>query len=165
VRNAVVNFPDGETRTQSLKLYADRAQMQQLFNDGKKRYGDSLAKLNSVAGTSEPIVVLAEKFQGDVDAELAAAELGLSTAKYQEIVTTLNGPVLNDLKTGQIARTSCEEQINLVVGTMLGATHVNMATVQTPVNPIPIGNRANNANDCRQPRCAASFWISVRIGF
>jgi mono/diheme cytochrome c family protein len=135
VRSAIVNFPQGETRRQGLQLYADRAQMQQLLDDGKKRYRDALAKLNSVAGTNEPIVALAERFQGDVDAELAAAEVGLSTAKFQQIVASLNDPVLNDLKDGKIARKSWEEQISLVVEKLSGARYVT--AVQAPLNPQP----------------------------
>jgi hypothetical protein len=124
VRNAVSEFPDSETRKQSLKIYADRTQMQALLDSGKKRFRDALAKLNSVAGTNEPIVAPAEKFQGDVDSDLAAAELGLSPAKFQEIITNLNDPILNDFKRGTIARKSWEEQIGLVVEKTPGANYV-----------------------------------------
>jgi hypothetical protein len=124
VRNSVASSTDGETRRLGLKLYAERAQIQKLLDDGKKRFRDALAKLNSVAGTNEPIVALAEKFQGDVDADLASAELGLSKVKFLEIIAALNNPVLNDLKEGKIARKSWEEQISVVVGKIPGATYV-----------------------------------------
>ena len=71
-------------KAQALRLYVEQSEMDARLGEDMERYRVALTKTGGAVGDIEPISRFHEVFQGPVDAEYAAAVVGLETEAFQE---------------------------------------------------------------------------------
>ena len=74
-------------KAQALRLYVEQSKMDTLLGEDMERYRVALAKTDGAVDDIEPIQRFHEVFQGSVDAEYAAAVVGLETEVFLEKIT------------------------------------------------------------------------------
>ena len=82
VRAVIQKAPDGPAKVQSLRLYVEKAVMDEKVREDTVRYRQALELTGGVFGGIEPVHRFSEAFQGPVDAAYAAAAVGLETASF-----------------------------------------------------------------------------------
>ena len=83
VRLVVEQNPDPPyDKAQALRLYAEKVTMDTLVDEDRQRYKQAIEKTGGILSGSEPIQQLARKFEGLLDADHAAAEVGLETNDF-----------------------------------------------------------------------------------
>ena len=100
VRAVVSREPDSPEKTQALRLYAEKSEMDAHVAADTKRYRDALEATGGVFGGIEPVHRLYEVFQGPLDAPHAAAAVGLETEAFLEKIR--ERPSLRDLGLGAL---------------------------------------------------------------
>ena len=73
-------------RDRALRLYAEKAEMDELLEEDTARYRQALEKTGDVFGGIEPVQRFHEAFQRPLDASHAAASVGLETIDFLEKV-------------------------------------------------------------------------------
>ena len=71
-------------KAQVLRLYVEQSRLDALIAEDMERYRGALEATDGAVDDIEPIARFHEAFQGEVDAEYAAAVVGLETAAFQE---------------------------------------------------------------------------------
>ncbi len=71
-------------KAQALRLYVEQSEMDALIAKDMERYKNALEATGGAVDDIEPIARFHEAFQGEVDAEYAAAVVGLETEAFQE---------------------------------------------------------------------------------
>ena len=78
VRSVIQQNPNPPyDKAQTLRLYAEKSTMDRLVREDIARYRRAIEAAGGVFGGSEPIQQLVKQFEGPLDAEHAAAEVGL----------------------------------------------------------------------------------------
>ena len=110
-------------RRKALALYVQQETMAAFVVDDKERFAEAVAETGGEIGTNEPIVALAEQFEGPLDLKQAAAETGLTGQAFAEQLRDAVG--LKDaglgvvlVPHGLIKRDAWEEQFGSVVSEM-----------------------------------------------
>ncbi len=106
-------------KAQALRLYAEKSTMDALVREDIARYRQAIAASGGVFGGSEPIQQLVKQFEGPLDAEHAAAEVGLETddflKKIRENSTLQNaGLLVLGVENGSVKRDAWEAEFNKV---------------------------------------------------
>ena len=138
VRTVVSREPDSPKKTQALRLYAEKSEMDAHVAADIKRYRDALEATGGVFGGIEPVHRLYEAFQGPLDASHAAAAVGLETEAFLEKIR--ERPSLRDLGLGvledaggNVKRDVWTEHFKGVVS----ALHSPDDDVTRPIDPDP----------------------------
>ena len=71
-------------KAQALRLYVEKSRMDALIAEDMERYSQALEATGGAVDDIEPIARFHEAFQGEVDAEYAAAVVGLETEAFLE---------------------------------------------------------------------------------
>ena len=106
-------------KAQALRLYAEKSTMDELIREDTERYRRALKESGGVFGGSEPIQQLVKQFEGPLDADHAAAEVGLETddflKKIRENSTLQNaGLLVLGVEKGSVKRDAWESEFSLV---------------------------------------------------
>ena len=84
VRAFIAKAPDGPVKVQVLRLYVEKAKMDELVSEDIERYRQALEATGGVFGGIEPVYRFYKAFEGPVDAAHAAAAVGLETEALLE---------------------------------------------------------------------------------
>ena len=120
VRSVIVqNRNPSYDKAQALRLYTEQSKMESLVREDIARYRQAIEDAGGVFGGSEPIQQLVKQFDGPLDAEHAAAEVGLETDNFlQEIRenSTLQnaGLLVLSVENGNVKRDAWESQFGTV---------------------------------------------------
>ena len=82
VREVFTKAPDGLAKVQVLRLYVEKAKMDELVSEDTERYRQALEATGGVFGGIEPVYRFYKAFEGPVDAAQAAAAVGLETEAF-----------------------------------------------------------------------------------
>ena len=82
VREVFTKAPDGLAKVQVLRLYVEKAKMDELVSEDTERYRQALEATGGVFGGIEPVYRFYKAFEGPVDAAHAATAVGLETEAF-----------------------------------------------------------------------------------
>ncbi len=82
VREVFTKAPDGLAKVQVLRLYVEKAKMDELVSEDTERYRRALEATGGVFGGIEPVYRFYKAFEGPVDAAHAAAAVGLEAEVF-----------------------------------------------------------------------------------
>ncbi len=82
VREVIAKAPDSPVKVQALRLYVEKAKMDELLNEDTQTYRRALEATGGVFGGIEPVYRFYKAFEGPVDAAHAAAVVGLETEVF-----------------------------------------------------------------------------------
>lgn len=124
VRPVIVQIPNPTyDKAQALRLYAEKSKMDSLIREDIARYRHALEAAGGVFGGSEPIQQLVKQFEGPLDAEYAAAEVGLKGADFLQKIREYNilqnaGLMVLGVPKGSVKRDAWTSQFGTVVSTL-----------------------------------------------
>ena len=124
VRSVIEQTPNPPyDKAQALRLYAEKSTMDSLILEDIARYRRTIESAGGVFGGSEPIQQLVKQFEGPLDAEHAAAEVGLETddflKKIRENSTLQNsGLLVLGVEKGSVKRDAWESEYDSVISTL-----------------------------------------------
>ena len=84
VREVFTKAPDGPAKVQVLRLYVEKAKMDELVSEDTERYRQALKATGGVFGGIEPVYRFYKAFEGPMDAAHAAAAVGLEMEAFLE---------------------------------------------------------------------------------
>ena len=129
VRPAVEGFRNpAYNKAQVLRLYVEKSTMDTLINEDIARYKQALEEAGGVFGGSEPIQQLVKQFGGPLNADYAAAEVGMETDEFLKKIHENSAlqnaglPVLS-VENGTVKRDAWESEFREVVS---GLTFVTL---------------------------------------
>ena len=129
VRPAVEGFRNpAYNKAQVLRLYVEKSIMDTLINEDIVRYKQALEEVGGVFGGIEPIQQLVKQFGGPLNADYAAAEVGMETDEFLKKIRENSAlqnaglPVLN-VENGTVKRDAWESEFRAVVS---GLTFVKL---------------------------------------
>ena len=82
VRAVITRAPNSAAKVQALRLYVEKAKMDELVAEDTQRYRRALEATGGVFGGIEPVYRFYKAFDGPVDAAHAAAAVGLETEVF-----------------------------------------------------------------------------------
>ena len=124
VRSVIQQNPNPPyDKAQALRLYAEKSTMDALVREDIARYRQAIAASGGVFGGSEPIQQLVKQFEGPLDAEHAAAEVGLETdgflKKIRENSTLQNaGLLVLGVENGSVKRDAWTSKFGTIVSVL-----------------------------------------------
>ena len=124
VRPAIVQIPNPiYDKAQALRLYAEKSTMDTLIREDIARYRRALEAAGGVFGGSEPIQQLVKQFEGSLDIEYAAAEVGLEKADFLQKIRENSilqnaGLTVLVVSNGRVKRDAWDSQFGTVVSTL-----------------------------------------------
>ena len=136
-------------KDQALRLYVEKAVMDTLVDQDRRRYVAALEKTGGVPGGIEPVHLFHEAFQGPLDAAHAAAAIGMETEALLEKIrkepSLQNLGLTGLLSEGNVKRDVWESNFSDLVACVYGEDCIAPPTpipTPTPVfgHPIPDEN-------------------------
>ena len=129
-------------KAQALRLYVEQSEMDARLGEDMDRYRVALTKTGGAVGDIEPISRFHEVFQGPVDAEYAAAVVGLETEvflnKIKENIGLQNiGLLVLDSENGSMKRDTWTSSFRDIVFALDFPESFTPPPVITPPKPIP----------------------------
>ena len=82
VREVIAKAPDSPVKVQALRLYVEKAKMDELLSEDTQTYRRALEATGGVFGGIEPVYRFYKAFEGPVDAAYAAAAVGLEMEAF-----------------------------------------------------------------------------------
>ena len=128
VRPVIVQIPNPTyDKAQALRLYAEKSTMDSLIHEDIARYRQALEAAGGIFGGSEPIQQLVKQFESPLDAEHAAAEVGLKGADFlqnirENIILQNAGLMVLGMPKGSVKRDAWTSQFDTVVSTLNSGT-------------------------------------------
>ena len=121
-------------KDRALRLYAEKAIMDELVSEDTQRYRQALEAAGDIFGGIEPVQRFHEAFQAPLDAPHAAASVGLETERFLQKIresTRLQNLGLLVLETGTVKRDTWTSSFSDVVAALSSPE----SNVVTPVIP------------------------------
>ncbi len=124
VRPVIVQIPNPTyDKAQALRLYAEKSTMDSLIREDIARYRQALEAAGGVFGGSEPIQELVKQFESPLDADHAAAEVGLKGADFLQKIRANSilqnaGLMVLGVPKGSVKRDAWASQFATVVSTL-----------------------------------------------
>ena len=121
-------------KAQALRLYVEKAVMDELVSEDTQRYRQALEAAGDIFGGIEPVQRFHEAFQAPLDASRAAAAVGLETETFLQKIrenASLQNLGLLVLETGTVKRDTWTSNFNEVV-TALTSPDSNVVTPVVP---------------------------------
>ena len=115
-------------RSQALRLYAEKSEMNTLIREDTERYRRALEDAGGIFGGSEPIQQLIKQFRGPLKVDYAAAEVGMETDEFLKKIrgnSTLQnaGLLVFSVEEGTFKRDAWESQFEMLISELrLGST-------------------------------------------
>ena len=140
VREVIAKAPDSPVKVQALRLYVEKAKMDELLSEDTQTYRRALESTGGVFGGIEPVYRFYKAFEGPLDAAHAAAAVGLKTEAF--IAKIRENPSLQRLglrtlesASGNVKRDAWTSNFSEVVSCLYGDDCV----LPPPPPPLPFG--------------------------
>ena len=137
-------------KAQALRLYVEKAKMDELLNEDIQRYREALELTGGVFGGIEPVHRFYEDFHGPIEASYAAAAVGLETQVFIERIR--NEPSLQNLgltsllSGGNVKRDVWESNFSDMVACVYGDSCGVVPPPPPPPPPPPIPGFISDPN-------------------
>ncbi len=127
-------------KAQALRLYSKKSKMDTLIQEDIARYKRALEAAGGVFGGSEPIQQLVKQFEGPLDAEYAAAEIGLEKADFLQNIRENSilqnaGLMVLGVPKGSVKRDAWTSQFGTVVSTLKLGKYSTTTSSQSTIVP------------------------------
>ncbi len=78
------NAFNAKDKKEILALYKEKSELKDKFDKDMKHFGEAVLQTGAQLTDTEPIFVLAKKFESNLDINLAAAEVGVSVKQFED---------------------------------------------------------------------------------
>ena len=132
-------------KAQALRLYSKKSTIDILIREDIARYKRALEAAGGVFGGSEPIQQLVKQFEGPLDVEYAAAEIGLEKADFLQKIRENSilqnaGLMVLGVPKGSVKRDAWASQFGTVVSTLNLGKYNNPTSLHPKIDfnfPVP----------------------------
>lgn len=165
VRPVIVQIPSPTyDKAQALRLYSEKSTMDSLIREDIARYRQALEAAGGVFGGSEPIQQLVKQFESPLDADHAAAEVGLQGAVFLQKIRENSilqnaGLMVLGVPKGSVKRDAWASQFATVVTTL----NIDKYTTSTSSQPFRVPKRVETTTRRTNTQSRANYSDMVLI--